>query len=181
MAEPQHETLSRLMDGELDADQAEAAIDAVCRDEALTAQWRRLHQVRGLICGDVDRPFDVSDAVRNALASEPAYLLPAIAPPRSLGGWQRFAMGGALAASVALITILGLRQWQTPAEPSQLAAAADAGLTRVAADAAAQKKTPAAQPSRLESYWAVHAGNALLAGQESLAPSIENVRADDRR
>ena len=183
MAEPQHPALSDLMDGELNADQAEAAIDALCRDDALAAQWRRMHQLRGLMRGDVDASFDVSAAVRDALASEPTYLLPAIAPASPLRGWQRYAVGGALAASVALVTVIGLRQWQTPATAPQLAVApgAPAPALAVAADRPAQDKSPARQPSRLESYWAVHADSALLAGQEPLSPLIQNVSVDSRQ
>ncbi len=122
MAEPQHQALSDLMDGELDRDQAEAVLDVLCRDDALAAEWRRMHRIRGLIQGDVEPGFDISAAVRQAIANEPTYLLPAIAPPRPVRHWPRYAIGGALAASVALATVVGIRQWQAPGAADQLAA-----------------------------------------------------------
>lgn len=181
MAEPQHQALSDLMDGELDTDQAEAVLDALCRDDALAAEWRRMHQLRGLMRADVDAPFDVGAAVREALADEPAYLLPAIAPPGQPRRWQRYAMGGALAASVALATVIGIRQWQAPQAAPQVAAAVPspaAAIPVVARSNAQDNKLPR-QPSRLESYWAVHADSALLAGQESFSPLVRNVRVDN--
>ena len=185
MAEPQHPTLSELMDGELDADRAQAAIDALLQDPVLAAEWHRMHQLRGLLRGEVAAPFDVGAAVRDALADDPAYLLPAIAPARPHQRWSRYAVGGALAASVALLTVVGLRPWQSTAQAPQLATAP--AVSAPAAELAAANRpveastTPAGYPSRLDSYWAVHADSTLLAGPETLSPLIRNVRVDSRQ
>lgn len=183
MAEHECHALSGLMDGELDADQTEVTIDALCRDDALAAQWRRMHQIRGLMGGDVEASFDVSAAVRSALASEPAYLLPAIAPASPLRGWPRYAMGGALAASIALVTVVGLRQLRAPGTDPQLAVVPDAPAVVAASDTdtQAQDKSPPPQINRLESYWTVHTDSALLSGQESLPPLIQDVSVDHRQ
>jgi negative regulator of sigma E activity len=127
--------------------------------------------------------FDVSAAVRQALASEPAYLLPALAPRRATRHWPRYAIGGALAASVALATVVGIRQWQAPGAADQLAAATpdNASTLPVVAIGDAPTAVTAPQPSRLESYWAAHADNALLAGQDSLNPLLRNVSIDSQR
>lgn len=184
MAEPQHSTLSELMDGELDADRAEAAIDAMLQDPALAAEWRRMYQVRGLLRGEITTPFDIGAAVRDALAGDPEYLLPAIAPARPTRRWPRYAVGGALAASVALLTVAGLRPLQSPAQAPQSAAAPavePAAELAAASRAAEASTTPAGYPSRLDSYWAVHADSTLLAGPEALSPLIRNVRVDSRQ
>lgn len=176
--------LSDLMDGELDAEQAETAIDALLRDQALAAEWRRMHQLRGLLRGEVDAPFDISRAVREAIADDPAYLLPGIAPARPTRRWPRYAMGGALAASVALATVIGLRPWQSTTQTPPLATATPVPSVDVAAltgDAQAEQNQVAHQPDRLASYWAVHADNALLAGPETLAPLVRNVSIDQRQ
>lgn len=179
MAEPQHHALSDLLDGELDADQADAAIDAVLRDPALADEWRRMHQLRGLLRAEVDAPFDVSRAVRDALAGEPAFLLPAIASPPQRRPWQRYAVGGALAASVALATVAGIRPWQetTPAVQVAADAAKPAAELATVANGGASSQ-PALRASRLDNYWAVHADSALLAGPESLSPLVHNVSID---
>lgn len=184
MAEPQHPMLSELMDGELDAKRANTTIDALLSDPDMAAEWRRMHQLGGLLRGDVETPFDITAAVRDALADDPAYLLPGIAPARSPRRWPRYAMGGALAAGVALATVVGLRPWQLGAQPPQLATATPAPAVGVAtlADAEQDRSSQAAyQANRLESYWAVHADNALLAGPESLSPLVHNVSAERRQ
>lgn len=174
MTESQHEALSALLDGELDAEQAEALLEALSRDQALTDAWHRLHRMGDLLRGDVEPGLDVRAAVRDALADEPAYLLPAVAaaPPRP-GRWSRYAVGGALAASVALVTVVGLRQWQAADAGPQLATA-QAGPTA----AGARNETPERAVDRLHGYWSVHADNALLAGQDAFAAPVRNVSAD---
>lgn len=175
MAQPQPDALSdlsALMDGELDAEQTEALADALCRDEALAAEWHRMHRLRALLKGDDVAGFDVRDAVRAALASEPAYLLP-VAAPRPARRLARYALGAALAASVALLTVVGIRQWQAPAASAPLAQVATEASRVEVADAAADA-------NRLESYFAVYAENALFSGQDT--PSLaRSVRVDQAR
>lgn len=184
MAEPQHPMLSELMDGELDAQQAEATIDALLREPDMAAEWHRMHQLRGLLRGEVETPFDIGGAVREALADDPAYLLPGIAPARAPRRWPRYAMGGALAAGVALATVTGLRPWQFGTQAPQLATVPPAPAVGVASLADAEQDAPsqaAQRANRLESYWAVHADNALLAGPESLSPLVRNVSVERRQ
>jgi negative regulator of sigma E activity len=174
MAQPQPHALSdlsALMDGELDAEQTEALADALCRDEALAAEWHRMHRLRALLKGDDVAGFDVRDAVRAALASEPTYLLP-VAAPRPARRLARYALGGALAASVALLTVAGMRQWQAPAGSAPGQVATEAPRVEVA-DASADA-------NRLESYFAVYAENALFSGQDT--PSLaRSMRVDQAR
>lgn len=181
MAQPQPHVLSdlsALVDGELDAEQTEALIDALCRDRALAAEWHRLHRLRALLKGDEIAGFDVTDAVRAALASEPTYLLP-VAAPRPARRFARYALGGALAASVALLTVVGVRQWQAPAASAPLAQAPLAQAPQAVSTTVASR-ADAADASRLETYFAVYAENALFSGQDT--PSLaRSVRADQAR
>ena len=184
MTEPQHEALSCLMDGELDADRTETALDNLCRDEALAAEWHRMHQVRELMRGNADPILDLRATIRTAIASEPAYLLPGVlAAHRGASRWPRYALGSALAASVALVTVVGLQQRQSPSTP-ELAAQAQAPSTTSAVAtlplvprASPLESGPSQAASQLENYWAVYADNALLAGQDNL-PLAHNVRVD---
>jgi negative regulator of sigma E activity len=181
MAEPQHHALSDLLDGELDADQADAAIDVLLRDPAMADEWRRMHQLRGLLRGEVDAPFDVGSAVHAAIANEPAFLLPAIARPPQRRSWQRYVVGGALAASVALATVVGIRPWQAKATGPATQVATTAAKPAVELATVADVAEPGRQippTRRLDSYWAVHADSALLAGPESLSTLVHNVSID---
>lgn len=162
MLEQQLQDLSALVDGELDPARTDALLDALCRDDELAAEWARLHRMRSLMTGgDVD--CDVTQAVRAALVAEPAYLLPVVVPTSNR--WPRYAIGGALAASVALITVVGLRPWQGAGTAAQVAQTAPpapvvSGAARVEAAAAAQL------PNGLQDYRALYDDNVLFGGQD---------------
>ena len=182
MAEPQHQALSDLLDGVLDEASAEAAIDALLQDPPLAAEWHRMHQLRGLLRAEADAPFDVASAVRDAIASEPAFLLPTLDRPAQPRRWPRYAVGGALAASVALATVIGIRPWQSTPAPAQVASDAATPaveLARVTNGGEVNRQAP--RKNRLDSYWAMHAASTLLAGPESLSPLVHNVSIDSRR
>ena len=174
MTEPQHQALSALLDGELEAEQTEILLEALSRDQTLADAWHRLHRMGDLLRGEIEPDLDIRAAVRDALADEPAYLLPAVTvvQPR-LSRWSRYALGGALAASVALVTVVGLRQWQAADGAPELASA-DAGPTATVA----RSEAPERAVDRLQGYWSVHADNALLAGQDAFAAPVRNVSAD---
>ncbi|GAB4351061.1 MAG: hypothetical protein Kow0073_06020 [Immundisolibacter sp.] len=174
MTEPQPQALSALLDGELDAEQTEALLEALLRDQDLADAWHRLHRMGDLLRGDVDPGLDIRAAVRDALADEPAYRRPAVIVMRPrLSRWSRYAVGGALAASVALVTVVGLRQWQAADGAPELATADTAATATVA-----RSETPERAVDRLHSYWSVHADNALLAGQDAFVAPVRNVSVD---
>jgi negative regulator of sigma E activity len=165
MLEQQLQDLSAFVDGELPPARTEALLDALCRDDDLAAAWARLHRLRSLMAGD-DVDCDVTQAVRAALVAEPAYLLPVAAPAGQR--WPRYVIGGALAASVALLTVVGLRPWQGGGHGAQVAQTAPPSL--VASDAARVETTSTAQvPNGLQDYRAVYDDNALFGGQEGAA------------
>lgn len=171
MVEHQHQALSALIDGELDADQTAALVDALCQDEELAAEWDRMHRLRSLLKGDDVGTCDVTSAVRAALAVDPAYLLPV--PVRRSRQWSRYAMGGALAASVALLTVVGLRPWQGAGHAQQVAQTAPPQTV----DSTGGRRELAAAtipPNTLDRYWAAYNDNALFAEQDSalLAHSV---------
>src|SRR5512137_1816265 len=101
------EHLSSLIDGELDAREAAAVLDALCRDAELQRRWADLQLV-----GDALRSSEVAachvdgfcDRVRRSLASEPTVLAPRrFARP----AWRRYSLPGlAVAASVAAIAFV---------------------------------------------------------------------------
>lgn len=112
--------LSALFDGELPASQAEMVIRRALRDPSMRASWERYALIGACMRNEPFRaPADhagVADRVRLRLAAEPAVAgengaaaqSPRAAAARSwlLG---RGAVGGAIAASVALVSILVFR------------------------------------------------------------------------
>src|SRR5512137_1805462 len=108
------EHLSALIDGELDAREAAAVLDALCRDAELQRRWADLQLV-----GDALRSTEVAAChvdgfcarVRNALAAEPTILAPRAVRPRL----RRYAIPGiAVAASVAAIAFIAVPLLRAP-------------------------------------------------------------------
>ncbi|HJW53315.1 MAG TPA: RseA family anti-sigma factor [Burkholderiaceae bacterium] len=115
------ETLSSLMDGELDPEQAAALIAALCADDELRAEWIAFH-----LAGDALRSTEVASAhsssfcmsVAAAIAREPAIVAPR--PWMRHGArLRRYILPGlAVAASAAVISFVAvplLRNANTPA------------------------------------------------------------------
>src|SRR5512139_408902 len=158
------EHLSSLIDGELDAHETAAVLDALCRDAELQRRWSDLQLV-----GDALRSTEVAachvdgfcDRVRTSLASEPTVLAPRrLARP----AWRRYALPGlAVAASVAALAFVAVPFLQAPA-PDVLAqkqppATAPAAVsTAVLASSQAEAKAAAAIASAraLDPYFAAH-------------------------
>ena len=152
------EHLSSLIDGELDAQEAAAVLDALCRDPELQRRWSELQLV-----GDALRSAEVAachedgfcERVRNALATEPTVLAPR-RPARP--AWRRYSLPGlAVAASVAAVAFVAVPLLRTPAP-----------------DVMAQKQTPATAPAAVST--------AVLASSQPearAAAAIANARALD--
>jgi len=152
------EHLSSLIDGELDAEEAAAVLDALCRDPELQRRWSELQLV-----GDALRSVEVAachedgfcERVRNALATEPTVLAPR-RPARP--AWRRYSLPGlAVAASVAAVAFVAVPLLRAPAP-----------------DVMAQKQIPATAPAAVST--------AVLASSQPearAAAAIANARALD--
>jgi len=127
MSEEFKETLSALVDGELELESARETIDVLIESNALRAHWSRYHVVR-----DVMRHkayplagVDLSERVRTSLADEPAHSRSGMdalerstkaesiplrrRASRRWRGALKPVAGLALAASVAVVAILAVR------------------------------------------------------------------------
>lgn len=116
MSESNREYLSRLMDGELDRSARRFLLRRLAADADMKATWRRFHVVRACLHREVLAAGDLSARVARALEGEPAP-----ARGRSMPGWFRPVAGSAIAASVALLAIVGinstmLERQQDPSE-----------------------------------------------------------------
>ncbi|WP_376696438.1 sigma-E factor negative regulatory protein [Wenzhouxiangella sp. EGI_FJ10305] len=114
MTESSRENLSSLMDGELDRKGRKFLLRRLARDADMKANWNRMHTVRACLHQERLAGNDLVDRVASALESEPA-------PSRSLPArLLRPVAGGAIAASVAVMAIVGINSsmlQQQGAEP----------------------------------------------------------------
>ena len=95
--------ISSLMDGELEASEAEQAIGSCCGSDAAGQTWKTYHLIGDVLRGGKPHPTRTSERVHDALAAEPAI----IARPRRILETTFGRVALAAAASVATIGVVG--------------------------------------------------------------------------
>jgi len=112
MADESGRQISEFLDGELDESLHETCVGRLSRDGALRARFSRYVIIRDCIHRDAPEvPTELADRVMNALADEPVVLAPGNS---RRSRWQRLARpaaGIAVAASVATVALMGLRDF----------------------------------------------------------------------
>lgn len=130
MKDNEKETLSQLMDGEWQDLDAAQSVEATCADDELKSTWSRYHLIRDVIRND-DISIDTSLTARisQAIEDEPTYsnvsAISGSAPVTQLdskeeklsvrqpSAWKAGFSGAAIAACMALATVVGLNVWQS--------------------------------------------------------------------
>lgn len=124
-----YEAISAFMDGEY-GQSPEAILASFQSDPELLASWRRYHLIGDALRGQLESGMPVTDLTRRvamALAAEPTVLSPR---PHQMR-WKKAlkpVAGMAIAASVALVAIVGLRgldQATSVSAPASVPAVAD--------------------------------------------------------
>ena len=95
--------ISSLMDGELDAHEAERTIRACCTSGEAAQKWQTYNLIGDAMRDEVRRPSRTLDRVREALVAEPAI----IARPKRIYETTLGRVAFAAAASVATIGVVG--------------------------------------------------------------------------
>ena len=95
--------ISSLMDGELEAHEAERAIRGCCADSEAARKWQEYHLISDVMRGGRPHPSGCAERVRKALESEPAI----VARPRRVLDTTFGRVALAAAASVATIGVVG--------------------------------------------------------------------------
>jgi sigma-E factor negative regulatory protein RseA len=149
------EALSALVDGcdadgrDLSGDSPRGGADMLGKlrdDAALRRCWERYHLVRDIIRGDYAMPLDrgFADSVSRAIAAEPVVLAPdrsaskkslPKSPPKSpMHPWLKLAAGFAIAASVAVVSFMGLKSLEQPDSPPASSVAVNSGVIPTGAE-----------------------------------------------
>lgn len=120
------ERLSALVDNETDAFETRRLIDELIRSDEDLARWERYHLIGDSLRGGMVRiaPRGFLEGVRRGIVED----LPVSEPPAvaSRTHWLRSAAGVAVAASVAVVTLLGLQVVMTGGDtPSPLPASVE--------------------------------------------------------
>lgn len=98
-----NQEISSLMDGELDAHEAERAIRACCTSSEAAQTWQTYNLIGDVLRGGKPHPTRTAERVKDALAAEPAI----IARPKRMYETTFGRVALAAAASVATIGVVG--------------------------------------------------------------------------
>lgn len=116
MNEKLQENISALMDDDLSEQERDAIIGEIARDEDSLKAWSSYHLIRDSLQGQLHEYscMDMVSAIREELDKEPVVLAPV---RKQTPQWQRPLAGFAIAASVALVAVLGVRSIESPQVP----------------------------------------------------------------
>ena len=95
--------ISSLMDGELEAHEAERAIRSCCASSEATQKWQEYHLISDVLRGGRPHPSGTAARVREALEAEPAI----VARPKRVLDTTFGRVALAAAASVSTIGVVG--------------------------------------------------------------------------
>ena len=136
------ETVSALMDGELEPASARKAVTALHSDESLNDSWNTYHLIGDALRASADLKVDVRRGVAARLAEEPTVLSPRrwLRPvrPRTVGA-------AAIAASVSLAAVVAWQQLSFTTPSANLVAANQAVPVQVQTGAVADPVDPYVQ------------------------------------
>jgi negative regulator of sigma E activity len=119
MSEFERESLSALLDGETDALELRRILQKSEMDPSLLETWGRYNLVHSALTAEaVPVSSGFASAVADQLASEPSYNLSTKSAVSSTGTWRQNLTKLAIAASVALIFVVGLQTANEPNSPA---------------------------------------------------------------
>jgi len=105
------ESLSAFMDGEATDMETHRLLKEVSENPELRAKWKRFHMISSAIKGDVAATsIDYSSAIASAIDAEPSHRRTVVTAFAGSAG--RFA----IAASVAMVAVFGVQQFNSPAD-----------------------------------------------------------------
>lgn len=171
------ERLSALADGELDRREAALLLARLMREPELCKTWERYHFVREALRGGALTPAHArtfAERVRQAIENEPAtrFSLDIATIP----GWFKPLAGLAVAASVALVAILGIQQQVTSSDGAEVVPLTDTVTPGAATTAVSASAGHSAQPAelalRLGSYLVNHNEYAVGHDMQGMMPYV---------
>ena len=138
--------ISSLMDGELEAHEAERTIRACCASSESAQKWQEYHLIGDVLRGGKPHPTDTAARVSEVLRDEPAI----VARPRRMIDTTVGRIALAAAASVATIGVVGWIGTQGGQVPGGPVVAKNPGAIPVA------NKMPAAPTVDVQDYYIAH-------------------------
>jgi len=149
MTDERLQKVSAFIDGECSSGETEHIIDQALTDDAARGAWTRYHFIGNVMRGELPRYLlrDFVGRVRNSIGPDP--VVPALLARQRV--WLKPVSGLAMAASVALVAIVAVRQFGETAPPAggtpQVAAATIPTIPSIPAARATAPPLRAAVPA----------------------------------
>lgn len=186
------ESLSALVDGETDELEVRRLLNQLESDDEMRACWQRYQMIGALMRDEPAVNVDLSRGIAQAIAGEPMddVLRPAVvATAPAAGHRMRWLASGAVAATVTLAVLVGVRVMDTGNEALPLAVNESPLMTSPALQAAPQlvadSEQPAVDPQQLEEaqrklqeYVMQHTEQAAMQNGGSIMPYARVVNFD---
>lgn len=188
MSEQNREQISALMDGELE-NGAPFVLNAIQDNQEFRKTWHRYHLIGESLRGNLPKHIDIhlADRIRSSIQKEPAILAPARNTVRNQ--LVKPAIGFAIAASVTVAVILGVKQsgvGPASSTPAPTVAAIQSELpgnnqlVRVTGEPSIQNpaqnyRATAAAQTRLNRYLVNHNEYRSNAGVQGMLPYVRIV------
>jgi sigma-E factor negative regulatory protein RseA len=183
MTEQLRSDLSELVDGELESERIAGCLQRIVTSEELRATWTRYHLISDVIRGErVNQDgMAVAEQLAARLQAEPAILAPQAISEPSNGRWIKPVAGSAIAASVALMTVIAVPEFagkDTGVGPVTTSVSSSYGAA--SAGTRWNLGKPAAE-SKLNSYLVDHNEHAPGGGFQGMLPYATLVSYDINR
>jgi sigma-E factor negative regulatory protein RseA len=166
MNEQSKESLSALMDGEVDDLELARLLKEAQTDPALVSVWRRYHLASSLLRREAVMPASerLARRLRDVLADEPAF-------GESRPGWVKPVASFAVAAAVAFAVVLGYQLLSVSVEDVRPVQATIDDVVRPAPLARANTRTASlTETRRLDAYMLHHAQHRALNEPSAVIP-----------
>ncbi len=168
--------ISALMDGELEAREAQHTLARLKEDAELRGRWDEFHVIGDALRGEHPLSCRFNQTLAERLAEEPTVLAPRrskIAPKRMM----TYALSAAASVSAAALVVWVALAPTAPVGPQ--AGGAQGPLKAIAAPALAEPAALASVPSegRMNEYLLAHQGFSPSTALQGLAPYIRSVAA----
>lgn len=180
MVEETKSRVSALMDGELDAREAQASLAALREDEEAHATWRTYHLISDAIQGRAMLGMRCARRVASRLEQEPALIGPlpsdVVAPQR-----VRWFVPSALAASLAAVALVGWMAFAPQPRPGPgIGELARAPVPAAASPAPPKRAEPARVPMTVAArdYLLAHQAYSPRNSLLGVAPYVRSVSAE---
>lgn len=123
MTDQVKEQLSAVVDSELPPEEQQLLVTRLVKDEGLARCWHRYHLIHDAIHKQLPEQLAIEllGRVRNALADDPPL---SVSTGRRMAAWLRPLAGAAVAASVAVIAVIGVRNLPVETTPQTVVAGA---------------------------------------------------------